>query len=366
MKTFKCHVACLHAKDQSEKITLMDKGQHFVKMLLIFPVVQKFKIRAYAKIQNHSVNLGDRDTFIDILIAKTISFDDINGTISDIEIKQLNYKFGANVKYFFASHEQKPFFWQKYLRPSVIDDIYVRPIEFDYVWLMDGDIQINAMEWNLFWFNVHSVYKPLIFQPSIINPFNHWPTKKEKHWRNTLYPLKCDPSKIKNLFGIEVPFVENQTPIFRYESWKIFILEFNDRFKEKHSKSNWGLDVIWCNMIRDKILRKNRIDKSKMKKWNERVCNFEYSSNYTADSEPIACLVVHGFPVKHFDTKTATVHDKNSDKKVHSAQSAKIKHLFPEYYESVIVDAYYRAFSIQSTNLCDKCQENGQCYKWEC
>eukprot|EP01084_Bolivina_argentea_P106226 190156_1 len=333
--------------------------------------------------------------FISILVGKTISFDDINGTIIDINLMsyvsynethytllhwilfiwqhktyiKMKELLGTNhsINLIYAKNKLKLFFWQTYLTPSMISNKY------DYIWLMDGDIRISDMDWNCFWYNMHFIYKPKIFQPSILYANDYIPTLKEKVYRSTLYmgrrlclqnnSYDTRTNSVNELFAIETSFVEQQTPIFTYDAWNIFITEFNNKFTNiNESKSDWGADLMWCNLINDKLLHNSHnINTQFQQKWDETACGsdivYDYM-DYDAITKPynITCMIVHGIPVKHMDSRTYPEHNprntrvfKNKRNRINRAQYMHIKRLFRKYF-TTNHDIYHRAFKIKPSN----------------
>ena len=307
-----------------------------------------------------------------------------------------------NVRIIFEANKLKHYFWQTYLTPNKLDsyfsdcllDSYEKQI--DYIWIADGDIIISSMNWNCFWYYIDSVYKPFIFQPSIINPNNYYPTMDEKHFHTTLYPLMCNNRSkeynnnhdtktsntrnynynnidIESIFGIETSFVEIQTPIFRYQAWIHFIEIFNQRFgkvENMNSRTDWGPDYIWCNMINRDILNQSPTDvynNEKQQSWDDvkNTCQVKkelnVQINISQSSNEIACMIVHGTPVKHYDTKTHPVHDTNGLTQKQGPKQAKLfeTQLFPEYYKAGD-QSYYRVFAKDETFRCDSC------HQWYC
>ena len=56
----------------------------------------------------------------------------------------------------------KNYFWDKYLTPE-----YIFEKNYQYVWLMDGDIMLSTIDWDLYWKYIF-LFKPMISQPSVI------------------------------------------------------------------------------------------------------------------------------------------------------------------------------------------------------
>ena len=95
---------------------------------------------------------------------------------------------------------------------------------YDYIWFIDGDIQLNSLNWQAFWLNVN-VMKPKISQPGMIGGSANQPGTS---WTTLRY--QTDP----RIVAAEVPIVEVQAPLLEVETW----LQYRDMMFNNPSVMN--------------------------------------------------------------------------------------------------------------------------------
>jgi len=80
---------------------------------------------------------------------------------------------------------------------------------YDYIWFIDGDIQLNSLNWQAFWLNVN-IMKPKISQPGMIGASVDQPGTS---WTTLRYQTDA------RIIAAEVPIVEVQAPLLEVETW---------------------------------------------------------------------------------------------------------------------------------------------------
>jgi len=95
---------------------------------------------------------------------------------------------------------------------------------YDYIWFIDGDIQLNSLNWQAFWLNVN-VMKPKISQPGMIGASVDQPGTS---WTTLRYQTDA------RIIAAEVPIVEVQAPLLEVETW----LQYRDMMFNNPSVMN--------------------------------------------------------------------------------------------------------------------------------
>jgi hypothetical protein len=318
-----------------------------------------------------------------VIIAKTIALNDVNDTIADMRamsehscsysshayphhapnscfhlewklfvysnsthdtlLNQFNHeklKQAFNAEVYLWENKNKVNFWFKYLNPTLISG------DVDYIWMMDGDIQIRTMNWGCFWSDVET-FQPAIFAPAVMSSADPI-SEARKFYVGSTHPQHCYsynntnnnnnhttvPNDFQRLIAMDVSVVETQLPIFTRAAWQVVY----DTFSEKvhrwgHLQSMWGPDLFWCKLVDYQLLQVNvdvtnrvlgRLEGRLQTDWNQSktTCSIDQQVKYyvnhrnnhyehpdsndplTNQGLPHACMIFHRTPVHHLDTKT--------------------------------------------------------------
>jgi len=95
---------------------------------------------------------------------------------------------------------------------------------YDYIWFIDGDIQLNSLNWQAFWLNVN-IMKPKISQPGMIGGSVNQPGTS---WTTLRYQTDA------RIIAAEVPIVEVQAPLLEVDTW----LQYRDMMFNNPSVMN--------------------------------------------------------------------------------------------------------------------------------
>ncbi|CAJ1965161.1 unnamed protein product [Cylindrotheca closterium] len=189
-----------------------------------------------------------------------------------------------NTRIYLELGANKVNFWHKYLNPKATIDHDV-----DYIWMMDGDIQIRYMAWECFW-DIVRRFQPSIFAPSLMTNMDSRAWEDRKVYVGSTHPHKChvtDPNpkkkkkkKKKNddknkdttksiispetklplvprpvnnfqrMIAMDVWVVEIQLPVFSRLAWETTYNVFEERVQGwGQFKTSWAPDLFWCKMI---------------------------------------------------------------------------------------------------------------------
>jgi hypothetical protein len=293
---------------------------------------------------------------IHLLIAKTLSPNDVQETIKDIlSLKEKNpivvvtqwklfcwsqetYDLLQKLLVSNASelsevsvqvvfHEQvlKTYFWYNYLTSQEI------PLTTDYIWLLDGDVILRHMAWECYWAIIQK-YRPAIAQPALMDA-----PGREAHnfWSAVSHPAQCvNDKEFGKLVGLETSFIEQQAPMFERRAWLTVRNVLDETMGQwNHSKSTWGIDNIWCGVVQTELQKYNY-------DWlHENEPTFPYQGHETCQVErverfperPIGCMIVQATPVVHLDTNS---YDDVSQERMKSgvAQQKLYKQRLPQYF----------------------------------
>ena len=249
---------------------------------------------------------------------------------------QIHYEYGWN----------KVNFWYKYLNPTKTTN---NNNNNNYIWLMDGDISIRNIQWDCFWDIIINYYRPAIFAPALYSSYNIQ-SEKRKIYVGSTHPHWCynnidnnntnNTNDFQHLIGMDVLVVESQLPIFTKIAWDIVYNVFTKYVNGWGSfQSMWSPDRFWCKII-DYYLYNittdiDRLGGGKKKKkpqmdWKvaKETCTiqdnitiihneqqqYQYQQQQNQQNQqqlPHACMIIHATPVKHYDTKTISVHEKD-------------------------------------------------------
>jgi hypothetical protein len=365
-----------------------------------------------------------------LIIAKTIAFNDVNDTIADMRamsehscrdsshayphalnscfhvewklfvygnstydtlLKQFNdhkLKQDFNAKVYLWENKNKVHFWYKYLNPTLISG------DVDYIWMMDGDIQIRTMNWDCFWSDVET-FKPAIFAPALMSSPD--PISEErKYYGGSTHPQHCYNTNNNNtsilndfqrLIATDVWVVETQLPIFTRAAWQVV----HDTFTEKvhrwgNFQSMWGPDLFWCKLVDYHLLQVNntvldRLEGRPRTEWNhsKTTCsldqqvkyyvnrNSHYEHHYYNDpltnrELPHACMIFHRTPVHHLDTKTIGMYkSKGAERKYFNTgykDSQRYKKGLPQFWNNVTESRVnlHRAYLSETGRQCQACK----------
>eukprot|EP00980_Cylindrotheca_fusiformis_P031645 scaffold26742_cov122-Cylindrotheca_fusiformis.AAC.2 len=264
-----------------------------------------------------SSSSNSNSNLLKLVIAKTISIKDVNTTITDIQtitdkyatkqhsnannnnneilhfeiqwkvfcyqqesynaildhLTMEQWKEQYNVVVHLELDRNKIYFWNHYLRPNVLQDD-----DIDYVWMMDGDIQIQYMSWICFWKIVQD-FQPLIFAPALMSSRN---TKEDKAWENrkvyvgSTHPQHCHVKQqqqhntlsvpvpandFQKLIAMDVWVIESQLPIFSKRAWDVVYQQFDEYVPGwGNFQSMWAPDLFWCKLVNHHLLQQININ----------------------------------------------------------------------------------------------------------
>jgi len=133
----------------------------------------------------------------------------------------------------------KVHFWRSHLVPSLTD-------QFDYLWLMDGDLRMDYFSWDLYrHFLVR--HEPVLSQPSIVG----W-TPATRSTDHKSLRMRSDPQNLNSRYHThdkDLPFplawesfkVEMQAPLVSTKIWPVIF----QRMKTVNGSSAWAIEGFW-------------------------------------------------------------------------------------------------------------------------
>ena len=81
-----------------------------------------------------------------------------------MQCNAMNGSLGDAMEIIYDNHATKPQFWERYLSPN--ENTIFQSEKPDYLWLIDGDVSLTSLNWNVYWKRVLQ-FQPLISQPAI-------------------------------------------------------------------------------------------------------------------------------------------------------------------------------------------------------
>jgi hypothetical protein len=321
-----------------------------------------------------------------LVIGKTISFKDVSDTIIDMETITTKYsrrhrdnddsnqrfdiewklfcyqnetyhsllqrydeqqwKQDYNAEIYFRTGKNKIYFWHRYLNPKTLSS------EVDYIWMMDGDIQIRHMAWYCFW-NIVAKFQPSIFAPALMTNMDNANWESRKIYVGSTHPQKCHTASrnstttttttttvqtnhFLNLIAMDVWVVESQLPIFTRAAWEVTYQVFEERVPGWGDfRSMWAPDLFWCQLVDHHLLKSNDTDVDRVRgrpfmKWRKakKTCNLDrnithymtetndnryYYDNYSGRYMPHACMIIHATPIQDLDSRNIKAHAKGKE-----------------------------------------------------
>lgn len=349
------------------------------------------------------VAIPDSKTPLSLLIAKTVSEKDVKETMQDISLiadiedyndltsssptattrtswklfcyqeatfKALrqsleNHPQRKEVEIIYQPNKMKIYFWENFLKD----------VSQDYLWLMDGDISLQNMNWSCFW-NLVSRYDPAIFQPAIVFESPHEEEKKAKGLG--VHYSKCDTdadadSILPSLAGVETRMIEIQLPLFRSDVWMAVRSSFDEHLGSwGNFSTDWGLDSVWCGLA-DEIRSSGRtminpILQKHGQNWKHMRDHCEMNRTHVLASSPVGhahqiiqerpptCMVIQATPVKHMDTKSVRDFTYRREFRNAGAQDKlRYQQAFPSYFVTGARMQYFRSFFMDQP--CQKCRK---------
>jgi len=361
-----------------------------------------------------------------LLVAKTISFKDINETVLDLsslmnrtldttqqstpcngETVSVNiqWKFFCynnqtydallervqhwdnSVEVFFEEGRIKPFFWNKHLNPNSI------PEDADYLWIMDGDIVIRNMAWQCFW-NIVLTFQPGIVAPALMSTTGA--AENRKHYVGSTHPHWCYDSSgndFQRLIAMDTGVVEQQVPMFTRDAWQVVYETISEKVKDwGNFESDWGPDIVWCKVV-DYHLFNNQTERDRFQgrpamKWGiaKKTCSiipnisFGYDEMTSINQESMSlslnrhpdeqhpCMIIHATPVMHLDTKSIGLYKSEDDRKKFQRDGDKTLNHYKKAMQKFFTgrekakDKFYRAY-VSNDEACFACQD---CKHFKC
>lgn len=172
-----------------------------------------------------------------------------------------------------------------------------RLLQYNWVMLVDDDIDFSHMDVKRFWY-LAEASKAQIVAPSM-KFSRYWSTFMQPHGNSKL----CNNSLYRY-----TNFVEVQAPMFRPSALRIVVKELMFPLIQNESRSDWGMDNIWCTLIAHKM------------NWPIRK----------------TCAVVDEESAVHLDSRTGEIATDNFTKadapKLGDRQIEKFRNKFPEYF----------------------------------
>lgn len=117
-----------------------------------------------------------------------------------------------------------------------------RLLKYDWVMLVDDDIDFGHMDVKHFWY-LAEASKAQIVAPSM---------KFSRYWGSFMQP-HGDSNLCNNSLYRYTNFVEVQAPMFRPSALRVVVKELMFPLIQNESRSDWGMDNIWCSMIAHKM-----------------------------------------------------------------------------------------------------------------
>lgn len=302
-----------------------------------------------------------------IILAKTVSVNDVGDTIRDIETMtekysgqfQLQWKLFCYQNQTFNSlrqrydehHWKQAFntdlymwegrnkinFWYKYLNPQQI------PSDVDFIWMMDGDIRLRNMAWSCFWDMVKK-FRPAVVAPAIMSSLDA-ESEKRKLYTGSTHPGHCynesfsQPleNDFEKLVAMDVWVIEIQVPVFTRGAWEVVYKVFSEQVPGWGDfRSMWGPDLFWCKLVDHHLLNITDTDEDRLEDrpsmmWDDakESCSLDESVKYKLEGNdaqvyyydedaekhfPHPCMIIHATPVEHLDTKTIDSYNKGPNK----------------------------------------------------
>jgi len=199
----------------------------------------------------------------------------------------------------------------------------------DYVWIIDGDIRLRNIAWNIV-----SRFKPANFAPTIMASTD---PEREKHksYVGSTHPWHCytepnlrHPNNMEQLLAMDVPLLEIQLPVFKRNAWQIVYNEFSNRVKGWGDfKTVWGPDQVWCSLVEHYLYKTNTSKRlqgrrnaktscgiqKELKFYMEPEGNYElYFDEFDNQSYRHTCMLVHATPAEHLDTKSIKLYEEKA------------------------------------------------------
>ena len=259
---------------------------------------QQWQVTRLNLTNNNNHDSSDFD--LKLLVARTISNKELNTTLLDLNslakiystsfakiqinwiifiwdeniinnhsILQTLLNSNANIiRIVFEKNGKKPYFWQEHLSPEMI-----QTSNYDYIWLLDGDMLLSSLDWNVYWKYIFK-FKPMISQPATLNPqflytryqvlntyiVPGWPMLRWANYNSTGVPI---------IGALEVGVIEIQCPLFTAEAWNLYysfivtnikytkenLIYFGDETQNQTILSNYqhcGPDYLWCGVMRQR------------------------------------------------------------------------------------------------------------------
>ncbi|KAL3939122.1 MAG: hypothetical protein SGBAC_006102 [Bacillariaceae sp.] len=302
-----------------------------------------------------------------------------------------------NTKIYLQPGSNKVNFWHKYLDPKTTIDPDV-----DYIWMMDGDIQIRYMAWECFW-DIAGRFRPSIFAPSLMTNMHSQEWENRKVYVGSIHPHKChvtDPNKGKGkkkkkdktkstepklpllprpvnnfqrMIAMDVWVVEIQLPVFSRLAWETTYNVFEERVQGwGEFKTSWAPDLFWCKMIDQELHGTNNTNADRLAgrpfmNWRKvkKQCDINpkvmhdvtgvqdlqyYEDALTGVPKSHPCMLIHSTPVRDLDSRTITLHQNKkaslSFRKKGQADLLKYKKGLPGLYTTKAIgqNQLYRAY----------------------
>mmetsp|Transcript_38231 Transcript_38231/g.80434 ORF Transcript_38231/g.80434 Transcript_38231/m.80434 type:complete len:460 (+) Transcript_38231:82-1461(+) len=165
----------------------------------------------------------------------------INPTIATTNVEIIDVSIGGNT--------YKIWNWLHHLNETRL--LLDRNNNFDYVWMMDGDMKLRTLNWISFWQTMH-LLRPKIAIPSIIAS-----RPPKRSWMGvSTHPILRHRNDVR-ILAAETAIIEVGTPILRASTW----LGFRNLILEHHPKlvdairdgGEYWLDAAWCHFAKSNL-----------------------------------------------------------------------------------------------------------------